>query len=320
MSNVEHGNYSVGWSWIDAAHAHALRGAGHRWDGVPFNGTVVVFRGTSVFSGLGDQIVFARFVKMIRARGVRRIVILCERPLLRLFARLPGVDAVHLVTPNVAGLVDFRLPTGEHPAKWIEWSALPHVLGIKSIDAVPREPYITADQRDVMHWGPRLPQQGLRVGLVWRTDKLARDATQRGLPLHLLAPLWEVPGVSFVSLQKGVGEDEARASTLPLTVVDDKDLADTAAIIAQLDLVIGADVCVTNLSGAMGVPTWLLSALPQGFRWRHNWYPSARLFRPEREIEPTKIGPSTYVPVVQNVRDALREFAASRPAAAGRAA
>ena len=320
MSYVETGDYALGWSRVEAGCAYGIRGGGPRWDGGKLTGALVIFVGSSPMPGLGDQIVFARFVKMIRARGVQRIVILCERPLLRLFGRIPGVNDVYEVKPDPTGFMEFQFPPGERPGKWIEWAALPHMFGIKSIDAVPREPYLTADQRDIVHWGPRLPQQGLRVGLVWRTWKHAQDAKQREVPLALLGPLWEVPGVSFVSLQKGVGEDEARASALPLTLVDDKDLADTAAVIANLDLVIGADVCVTNLSGAMGVQTWLLSAPMPGFRWRHNWYPSARLFRPDTEIEHAKIGPADYLPVVQNVRDALREFAASRPSTAGRAA
>ncbi|MEZ2311139.1 glycosyltransferase family 9 protein, partial [Paraburkholderia sp. RCC_158] len=108
--------------------------------------------------------------------------------------------------------------------------------------------------------------------------------------LAALAPLWSVPGLSFVSLQKGQGEDEALApgAQQPLLHVgsDIQDFADSAAIIAQLDLVICVDTAIAHLAGALGKPCWvLLPKIGTDWRWLRErsdspWYPrTARLFR-----------------------------------------
>ena len=59
---------------------------------------------------------------------------------------------------------------------------------------------------------------------------------------------------------------------------------ETAAIIANCDLVITSDTVVAHLAGAMGIPTWLLLHHIPDWRWglkgnETSWYPSMRLFR-----------------------------------------
>ena len=146
---------------------------------------------------------------------------------------------------------------------------------------IPPPPYLSADPADIKRWAPLLPRAPLRVGLVWYPSTL----DGRALPsLATLAPLWRVPGVSFVSLQKGHGENEARASPLPLVHFgsDVRDFADTASIISQLDLVISVCTSLANLAGAMGRPCWALLEKVPCWRWRHagaEWFPSVRQFR-----------------------------------------
>jgi ADP-heptose:LPS heptosyltransferase len=129
------------------------------------------------------------------------------------------------------------------------------------------------------------------VGLVWKGRSEHKNDANRSLPgLHTFAPLWSVPGVTFISLQKGQGEEEANAPPAgqPIAPLGSgiKDFADSAAIVAQLDLVISVDTAIAHLTGALGKPCWVL--LPAfgttDWRWLQEredspWYASMRLFR-----------------------------------------
>jgi len=120
---------------------------------------------------------------------------------------------------------------------------------------------------------------------------LAAIDRRRSLPLARLAPLGTVPGVTFVSLQKGHRADEAKTPPRGMALYDwtDElwDFADTAALIAGLDLVIGVDTSVVHLAGALGKPVWVLNRYDACWRWLYGrtdspWYPTMRLFRQAR--------------------------------------
>lgn len=128
-------------------------------------------------------------------------------------------------------------------------------------------------------------------------------------------PLWSVPGIAFVSLQKGAGEDEANlaAAHHPLTHLGSAiaDFADSAAILSQLDLLICVDTAVAHLAGALGTPCWVL--LPDygtDWRWLEDrndspWYPEVmRLFRQ------SAVG--DWAGVITRVVEALHEWAMTR--------
>ncbi|MFL9904674.1 glycosyltransferase family 9 protein, partial [Paraburkholderia fungorum] len=137
-----------------------------------------------------------------------------------------------------------------------------------------------------------------------------RNDANRSLPaLATLALLWNVPGITFVSLQKGAGEDEARSTELPIVHLgsDICDFADTASIIDQLDLVICVDTAVAHVAGALGKPCWvLLPAIGCDWRWMRDrsdspWYPGAlRLFRQKQRGD--------WSDTIAEVETALREF------------
>ncbi len=100
-----------------------------------------------------------------------------------------------------------------------------------------------------------------------------------------------VPGITFFSLQKGDGQDEAKSPPPGMNLVDHsedlKDFADTAALIAQLDLVISIDTAVCHLAGALGKPVWIMLPIVPDWRWLEGrddspWYPTAKLFRQSR--------------------------------------
>jgi hypothetical protein len=133
----------------------------------------------------------------------------------------------------------------------------------------------------------------LRIGVAWQGNPHHRLDRFRSVPLTAFEPVSELPNVALYSLQRGPGSEQLdtqagrRLRVCELasrTVSTTDDWADTAAIIANLDLVISVDTAVAHLAGALGVPVWIaLSAAPD-WRWMLKrsdspWYPQARLFR-----------------------------------------
>ncbi|MBF0295969.1 MAG: tetratricopeptide repeat protein [Magnetococcales bacterium] len=231
--------------------------------------------------GYGDQMQFGRFVALLKARGAGRIVLLCTAPVAALLATLEGLDQV-LVEEETC-----HFPQCDY---WTFLLSLPHRQGI-TLETLPaRLPYLRVP-RGTAAVLDALPPGRLRVGLVWKGDVTNRASAHRFLPgLATLAPLWRVPGVAFVSLQKGAGEEEGRdpGPDQPLWHPELRDFAHTAAVVAQLDLVIAIDTAVVHLAGALQRPCWvLLPAEGCDWRWMHDpttspWYPGVvRLFRQE---------------------------------------
>jgi hypothetical protein len=152
-------------------------------------------------------------------------------------------------------------------------------------------PYLAADPALVADWKTQLEAlPGPRVGVVWSGNATAKVDRGRSFPLTALAPLARAIGRPLVSLQKGFGLDQldrgsADAPVIRLgSVFDAGDFADTAAVIANLDLVVACDTAVAHLAGAMGCPTWLALNARSEWRWLYDrtvspWYPGHRLFR-----------------------------------------
>ena len=149
-------------------------------------------------------------------------------------------------------------------------------------------PYIRADEGRIAKWRARLPQNGrLRIGICWAGGSLHLNDRNRSIPLERFAALLSVPGLDFVSLQKEVSETQSailRDHGVAQLGQDFDDFADTAAVMAMLDLVITVDTSVAHLAGAMGKATGLLVPFAPDFRWMLDrtdspWYPTMRLFR-----------------------------------------
>lgn len=265
-----------------------------RWHGEPLQGKSLAI---GLEAGHGDMIQFCRYTALLKARGAERIAVVCHPALQRLFLTLPGVDQ------------SFRFDQPMPVNGWDYWTrpmSLPGLLGTRLDDIPAPIPYLAADSARTAHWGAVLQAAQamsgdaappLRVGLVWKGNPNFENDADRSLPsLSVLAPLARaISGpVQFVSLQKGQGQHEAERSAdsdayglrlLPLGA-QLSDFADTAALIANLDLVISVDTAVAHLAGALGKPCWLL--LPDyrcDWRWLTRrddtpWYPGTmRLFR-----------------------------------------
>ncbi|TDY21220.1 Flp pilus assembly protein TadD [Paraburkholderia sp. BL6665CI2N2] len=234
--------------------------------------------------GLGDMIQFSRYFALLKAQGTSQIAFACAPSLHRLMASVDGVDAVldHDTARAQASTYDC----------WTSLLSAPLHLRT-SVDTIPRAVRLTAEPALVEHWRPVLDAlpSGRKIGLVWRGNANHHNDMNRSIPsLAMLAPLWSVPGLSFVSLQKGWGEDEARQPPAGQPLLDlgsrVSDFADSAAIIAQLDSVICVDTSTAHLAASLGTPCWVM--LPEkdiDWRWLHDrsdspWYPhTLRLFR-----------------------------------------
>ncbi|HEY2585623.1 MAG TPA: GNAT family N-acetyltransferase [Tepidisphaeraceae bacterium] len=227
--------------------------------------------------GFGDTIHMARYLPMVAARG-GRVVLECQPELHRLLERLPGVSQV--------------VPKGRpRPAfdRYCPLLSLPRVFGT-TLQSIPAEPaYLSADPQLVEAWRQRVSEAGgLKVGLVWAGSAGHLNDKNRSIPLARLSRFREIQGVRFYSLQKGPAAAQAAADPPPLPIADFDplltDFAETAALIANLDLVISVDTAVAHLAAALGKPVWLLLPFVPDWRWLLDrddspWYPTMRLFR-----------------------------------------
>jgi FkbM family methyltransferase len=250
------------------------------WTGQDLRGKTILLREEQ---GFGDTIQFIRYAPRVKALGAT--VLLRVGAVMESVARdFPGVDRV--LGPND--------PTPEFDF-YIHPLSLPRVFGT-DLESIPAQvPYLQADPDLVERWARRLNVvTGLRVGLVWAGSPAHQKDQYRSIPLSTLAPLAELQGVHFISLQKGAASDEIINAAPGFEIVnlgpELEDFCDTAAVISQLDLVVCVDTAVAHLTGALGKPVWLMVPTPPDFRWMEGredspWYPTMRLFRQRRRGE-----------------------------------
>jgi hypothetical protein len=171
-------------------------------------------------------------------------------------------------------------------------------------------PYLAASAERVADWGERLPPGRPRAGFVWSGSSTHKNDANRSIALARLAPLFENPPLSCLSLQTELREaDRDTLRGLPNLVHlgdDIRDFTDTAAIISLLDVVVAVDTAVAHLAGALGKPGVILLPFAADFRWMRNrddtpWYPTAKLMR-----QPAF---GDWDSVIVRLRDELRHMA-----------
>ena len=288
MLLLSQGRFEEGWPLLEARYDQSLKETlvvvpdlpYPQWTGEPLTGKSIL---VCPEQGFGDQIQFVRYLPLLKALGAARVTLLCKQPLASLFCTAPGVDMII----NVDNTIEIE----SHDF----WS-LPLSLPLRfrtTLETIPANlPYLSTSEDRVNLWADKLPP-GFKVGLVWKGSDQHKNDRNRSLPgLEILKPLWSVPGISFVSLQKGNGADEASIPLPNQPIVnlgpDIRDFADTAAVIQHLDLVVSVDTSVVHLSGALGKPCWvLLPCINTDWRWLEEredspWYPRVmRLYRQE---------------------------------------
>lgn len=284
LARLAIGDFAGGWPRYEARYGtkmHPIRRdfAQPQWRGeaLPPGRTILLH----VDQGYGDTIQFCRYARLLARRA--HVVMELPAALRRLLSTLSeDIDVV--VEGDALPAFDLHCP----------FVSLPLAFGT-TLETIPDNvPYLCADPALVAAWRARVQAlPGLKVGLVWAGDAglavpeaAARDR-RRSIPLARLARLGEIPGVSFISLQKGKAAAQALPPPPGMTLHDWtaelKDFADTAALIETLDLVITVDTSVAHLAGALGKPVWIVNRFDACWRWLRNradspWYPSARLF------------------------------------------
>ena len=248
--------------------------------------------------GLGDTIQFCRYAALVAELGAE--VVLEVDPALKTIAQTMGDFKVIAIGEDFPP-VDYQTPLMSLP------------LVFKTDQAtIPASPfYFKADVEKKENWKSRqnFANGKLKIGLVCSGNAGNTNDHRRSMPLQEFAPLLQLGGAEFFLVQKDIREtDQAyllQAPQLRQVANDIADFDDTAAIIANLDLVISVDTSVAHLSGALGTPVWILLPWVPDWRWLLDrddspWYPSARLFRQDQAGD--------WQGVIERVSNALREF------------
>jgi len=250
------------------------------WTGAPLPGGTLLLRAEQ---GIGDALLAVRFLPAVLAR-VRRVVLAVHRPLVRLLAdSLPGAVTV-LALEDDPGMVDAALPL----------MSLFAVLDVAPED-VDGRPYLAAPERLRAAWRRRLgsgPGDRPTVGIVWAGNPSYVHDRYRSPGLEAVRPLLETASVRWVVLQVGPGRAALADRPLPNGVLDlgaeVADFADTAAILAELDLVVSSDTAVAHLAGALGRPCHVMAPALLGLYWLgeepglSRWYDSVTVHRQAR--------------------------------------
>ena len=246
-----------------------------QWRGEPLNGRRILLH---CEQGFGDAIQFIRYAPHVAERG-GKVIIECHAALKSLFSNIVGVDQV-IVEDSPLPPFDLHCPL----------HSLPLAMGT-TVETIPSHiPYLHADLQRAEQWKTCTNSDSgtLKVGLVWAGRSTHDNDRNRSLNLKDLEPLTHIAGVSLYSLQKGQRNSRTDPAAHRIALIDHtdelNDFSDTAALIANLDLVITVDTSVAHLAGAMGKPTWVLLPFLPDWRWMLErsdspWYSTVRLFR-----------------------------------------
>jgi hypothetical protein len=272
-ANLTEGWSEYEWRWKNPGFESKPSFAQPVWDGSNHAGTVLL----TAEQGFGDTIQFIRYAPLVAAR-CRRVLLQCHRELVPLLDGAPGLAGV---ISRGQALPDFDVHC--------TLMTLPRLFAT-TLDTIPaRVPYLNAEPARVAAWGAKLGEtRRFKVGLAWAGSEAHKNDQHRSMLLSVFAPLSAIPGTLFVSLQKGPAALQIQSPPDGMELIDPTadlhDFADTAALIANLDLVISVDTAMVHLAGALAKPVWTLLPLVPDWRWLLNrsdspWYPTMRLFR-----------------------------------------
>jgi tetratricopeptide (TPR) repeat protein len=303
LTALLNGNLKNGWQeyeWRLRTKNYALRNFNHpMWDGKPLNDKTILIH---TEQGFGDTIQFIRYLPMIQAQGAG-VIFECLPNLICLLKNGTGFDKIieKKSSGELSEEFDIHVPLLSLPG-----------LFDTTLDSIPSDvPYIAADPCLIDQWRIRLNDgHKYKIGIVWAGNPNHKKDHNRSCSLSDFATLAEIPESSIYSLQKGPAtvEVDKWPGSEEIINLDNEihDFADTAAIIANLDLVISVDTVVAHLAGAIGKPVWTLLPFVPDWRWLLNrndspWYPNMRLFRQAR--------PNDWAGVFKQVKHTLLQEA-----------
>src|SRR5438067_4314418 len=296
------GQFAEGWREYDARLALPELGRdrhrfpGPRWDGTaPAGKTLLVYPE----QGLGDALQFARYATLLAEAGVR-CVIRCSDALAPLLATIRGVAEVSRDGEPLPAY-DAHLPL----------LSLPRVFGTTAQSIPAAIPYIGVPEAKRAAARATFMPHGTkrRIGLCWAGNPAHGNDRHRSIPLATLASLLALSGIAWFSLQQGKPAAQIAATRGAENIVplpEGTPLVDTAALLAELDLIITVDTSIAHLAGALSCPAWVLLPFAPDWRWQlvredSPWYPTLRLFRQSR--------PGDWPSVIARVRTELEALA-----------
>jgi tetratricopeptide (TPR) repeat protein len=287
LARLTLGDYRVGWEKYEWRWQNAdvpvpdVRSERPVWTGEEDvqGRTVLVY----TEQGFGDAIQFIRFATLLAERGAT-VVVACHGSLTDLFSGVAGVSRV-LGKNEILPEYDYH----------VALMSLPLAFKMRVRRLPGKDSYLVAEEERRVVWREKLDANnqgvgvGHQIGIVWSGNPSFSGAARKACPLADYASLLVQPGCNFVSLQKGdaVADLDNLDSALPSVTDWSRELnsfADTAALIAELDLVITVDTAVAHLAAGLGKPTWIVLPFAADWRWMAErsdspWYTSARLFR-----------------------------------------
>jgi tetratricopeptide (TPR) repeat protein len=291
LAQLKRGDWAAGWDnyearWTGSAEAGKTQNRPDcplpQWDGQGDCAAQSLLVITE--QGFGDVMMMARYLPLLAERFAR-VGFACSQPTLRLMEWSFGDRLVMLSElPKDFSAWDWQCPL----------MSLPRAFGTRPESIPANLPYLRAAAPQREYWRARLdaaaPGQ-LRIGLAWSGRPSYSYDARRSLPLEQLHGLLQAPGVTWVSLQKWQSEADrvgppAGVSWLDWTA-ELSDFAASAALIANLDLIVSIDSVIVHLAGALDVPVWMLDRFDNEWRWLEQredspWYPRLRIFRQAR--------------------------------------
>jgi Flp pilus assembly protein TadD len=243
--------------------------------------------------GLGDTLQFSRYAKLISPLAAETVLWVPET----LSALYTAWENINICTeqPLLPDQFDFACPL----------PSLPGILGISEKNLTGQIPYIAASPKLQTKWRCILQAaekaNRRRIGVVWAGNPVHKNDRKRSIPFHVISGLFACNNVNWYSLQ--IGERAKDITNTPHKIIDFSqaltNFAETAGLLANLDLVITIDSAVAHLAGAMEIPTWLLLSHAPDWRWFPDqntslWYPSIRIFRQNKPGEWTSVITAVY--------------------------
>lgn len=243
-----------------------------QWQGEDLNGKTIL---VTPEQGFGDTILMARFLRGLADKGAK-VRINVKTPLRRVFETLDGVDMFVFNKDDIVGC-DY----------WTPMMDLPRFLGT-TLETLPAPTTLAVPQDSVERAKKLLAPFGndFKIGILWSGSVTYRANHKRSFSHTQFLQLADIPGVQLFSLYKGPLTEAFHADGTSCVIVDagskDRDFADSAALINELDLVITMDSAIAHVSGSLGANVWnLLHSeaywLYEPFPDHTPWYPSMRL-------------------------------------------
>lgn len=278
-------------AWRDL-YPHRLTST--RWDGRSLPDQTILVHDEQ---GLGDTFQFIRYLPQVKARCAK-VILETRKELADLLEQCEGVDAMVHRSPSSP-------PTIPHDAH-VPLMSLPAIFD-QTLESIPNPgTYIHPPQDKVAAWGQRLAKSRPTVGLVWAGRPEHANDLNRSIRLEEMAQLFRLDQIQFIGMQKGAAAQDAEGQSQWLNFENWGDrlesFADTAGLLANLDLVITVDTSVAHLAGAMRRPVWVLIPWIPDWRWMMTgqqtpWYPTLRLYR--------QLHTGDWTPVIATIRKDL---------------